>query len=921
MKMLLTFTFMIYTAIRARWTSKYKTAIHAAFKEYQNQYSIMFYPTFCKCGSRECAEKLDKDALTSHLCYNKHLAHLHMMSPFDATMGMYIIHPQQKIDISNWLNYKDGKSLFPLFKVDDCQISRKSDLVHVLIETDLQTYSMDISECCIKLEDYGLIKAWSVNENLNLLLETNIDHITDFITMFIQGRYFINNNLYIKRIQTVVASGKPCVYEDSIKLFSPPRITEAVIALSKAAQEASEQNKPIEVTKFPDVIVRPQKNLDDREEESKFEDPSKETPVVSEIEEKINDILSFTINPVNRNKSDANGALPVEEKTSEGAFKSSQEEEEDVIVKPPNVLIYTDKIETGKSVKAVLSKVLDPDRYTIYNLTILNLPKNTWVDQVALVVVCGNIMDVIADRFVEYIIHGGKVLSLCSNMLHKMLPFFKTAEVRENELVYFSYGEWKRVRMMHDTFCYQASPKRNGFVENHEDARLPSLNLPESTSVKDKKGNSHMFDVKILGTEETWQNPSILLATLASSGGKVVFSQIHLERDPMEYSRSRNIYETLKENDAARLGIISDLLSTYLEMEITRAPAFKGYSIGYLLSRKEDLKWEMLKNIDGLTEDYTLNMGALTIRFYTDEEIHVTVTDVFLPIVTHHKFRPKNFSPEQYYQFLDTRELGQLIIYTDVLKSSMYALSVRMKHGLAVIPRQQTQGQGRGNHVWLSPIGCAMFTLQVYISRDSILSKQISLLQHIVAVAMVSAVRSIPEYQAINLRIKWPNDIYVGKSTKIGGLIVRTLVDSSHYICDIGAGINLSNSKPTTCINDVISQYNQKHQTKLEKFSLEKYLALVFNQLEILLDDIEKGNIQRFYDLYYKYWLHKNASVTILTLNGEYQEATVDDIDDFGYLRVNTSIMGVSTKIAVHPDRNSFDFLQGLIIPVIEEDI
>lgn len=43
---------MIYTAIRARWTSKYKTAIHAAFKEYQNQYSIMFYPTFCKCGSR-----------------------------------------------------------------------------------------------------------------------------------------------------------------------------------------------------------------------------------------------------------------------------------------------------------------------------------------------------------------------------------------------------------------------------------------------------------------------------------------------------------------------------------------------------------------------------------------------------------------------------------------------------------------------------------------------------------------------------------------------------------------------------------------------------------------------------------------------------------------------------------------------------
>ncbi|KMQ96259.1 biotin--protein ligase [Lasius niger] len=699
--------------------------------------------------------------------------------------------------------------------------------------------------------------------------------------------------------------------------------TKAVIAFGKAAEDASELNKPIEITKFPGLIVRPQKDLNDREEEPKFEGPSKGTIVLSEFEEKINEILSFTISPVNHNsKSDANDALPKDEETSEDASKSSQsEEEDDMIVKPPNVLIYTDTIDTGKSVKAVLRKVLDPDRYTIYNLTILNLPKNTWVDQVALVVVCGNIMDVIADRFVEYIIHGGKVLSLCSNMLHKMLPFFKTAEVRENELVYFSYGEWKRVRMMHDTFCYQASPKRNGFVENHEDARLPSLNLPESTSVKDKKGNSHLFDVKILGTEETWQNPSILLATLASSGGKVVFSQIHLERDPVEYSRAKKLYETLRENDDARLGIISDLLSTHLEMEINRAPAFKGYSLGYLLSRNEDLKWEMFKNLKGLTEDHTLKLGALTIRFYTSEEIHVTVTDVFLPIVTHYKFCPKNFSPQQYYQYLDTRELGQLVIYADVLTSSMYAMGARMKHGFAIIPRQQTHGRGRGNNVWLSPIGCAMFTLQVFIPRNSILGKQISILQHIVAVAMVSAVRSIPGYQAINLRIKWPNDIYVGKSTKIGGLIVQTLVDESRYICDIGAGINLSNSKPTTCINDVISRYNQKHQTKLEELSYERYLALVFNQLEILLDDIEKGNIQHFYSLYYKYWLHKNASVTVLTLNGEYQEAIVDDIDDFGYLRVNTSIMGVGTKISVHPDRNSFDLLQGLIIPVIEEDI
>lgn len=41
-----------------------------------------------------------------------------------------------------------------------------------------------------------------------------------------------------------------------------------------------------------------------------------------------------------------------------------------MIVKPPNVLIYTDTIDTGKSVKAVLRKVLDPDRYVKLGFTI-----------------------------------------------------------------------------------------------------------------------------------------------------------------------------------------------------------------------------------------------------------------------------------------------------------------------------------------------------------------------------------------------------------------------------------------------------------------------------------------------------------------------------------------------------------------------
>jgi len=91
-----------------------------------------------------------------------------------------------------------------------------------------------------------------------------------------------------------------------------------------------------------------------------------------------------------------------------------------------------------------------------------------------------------------------------------------------------------------------------------------------------------------LGTEETWHNPSILLATLASSGGKVVFSQIHLEVDPMQYEYEENKFNVLKESNAVRLEIISDLLSTHLEMEtMQNAEELVQYTSAYFLGKFE----------------------------------------------------------------------------------------------------------------------------------------------------------------------------------------------------------------------------------------------------------------------------------------------------------------------------------------------
>lgn len=94
--------------------------------------------------------------------------------------------------------------------------------------------------------------------------------------------------------------------------------------------------------------------------------------------------------------------------------------------------------------------------------------------------------------------------------------------------------------------------------------------------------------MKVLGREETWQSPSILLATLPDSGGKVVFSQIHLEIDPMQYEYEGDKFDVLKKNNVARLEIISDLLSTHLGLDINPSRnQIVRYTPGYFLGKFE----------------------------------------------------------------------------------------------------------------------------------------------------------------------------------------------------------------------------------------------------------------------------------------------------------------------------------------------
>lgn len=54
------------------------------------------------------------------------------------------------------------------------------------------------------------------------------------------------------------------------------------------------------------------------------------------------------------------------------------------------------------------------------------------------------------------------------------------------------------------------------------------------------------------------------------------------------------------------------------------------------------------------------------------------------------------------------------------------------------------------------------------------------------AIAVVQAVVTLPGYANIPLRLKWPNDIYLGSDLKLGGVVVEATTLGPQVIVNIG---------------------------------------------------------------------------------------------------------------------------------------
>ncbi|WCJ44593.1 Biotin--protein ligase 2 [Euphorbia peplus] len=275
--------------------------------------------------------------------------------------------------------------------------------------------------------------------------------------------------------------------------------------------------------------------------------------------------------------------------------------------------------------------------------------------------------------------------------------------------------------------------------------------------------------------------------------------------------------------------------------------------------------------------------------------------------------RPENeehFNVESFFNSLHTTQFGRFLIWSPRLNSTHDVVSQNFGEipiGAVCVAEVQSKGRGRSKNVWDSPLGCLLFSFTLQMEDGRV----VPLLQYVVSLAVTEAIKEVCHtngLDVLDVKIKWPNDIYLN-GHKVGGILCTSTYRSKKFNVSAGIGLNIDNEKPTTCLNAILRELSPA----ASKLRREKILAAFFNKFENFYRVFTSQGFQPLEELYYKTWLHSGQWVTIQEKKGDQlveDVVTIQGLTSSGYL---LAIGDDNQMCELHPDGNSLDFLQGLI--------
>ena len=196
--------------------------------------------------------------------------------------------------------------------------------------------------------------------------------------------------------------------------------------------------------------------------------------------------------------------------------------------------------------------------------------------------------------------------------------------------------------------------------------------------------------------------------------------------------------------------------------------------------------------------------------------------------------------------------------------------------GTVVWANFQTNGKGQKGNVWESEDGKNL-TFSIILYPFRIEPSQQFLLNKAISLGIIDFLKTKIDKSLV--KIKWPNDIYVGNHKIAGVLIENEILGVNLQSSIVGIGLN---------VNQLVFSANIPNPTSLSlvtgiDFNIEEVLLQLLNKIEARIINLYNNDIDLINNDYLNNLLHYKIDKKYIVKNVEIQ-AMIIDISEYGQL-------------------------------------
>ncbi len=226
----------------------------------------------------------------------------------------------------------------------------------------------------------------------------------------------------------------------------------------------------------------------------------------------------------------------------------------------------------------------------------------------------------------------------------------------------------------------------------------------------------------------------------------------------------------------------------------------------------------------------------------------------------------------------------QKIVHLDTIDStnnyfSKLSKDQKFPEGSIITSSFQESGKGQGDNSWESEKEKnLLFSMILYpdflaIDNNFLLSKTISL-----------GILDYLKLKTKNVKIKWPNDIYINDEKIAGILIENTIKGSTINQCIVGIGLNLNQSM---FISDAPNPVSLSQITG-DFYSTKDELEILRDCIRTFYEKLRKSKFEEINELYINSLYRFNEFYNYTSNNNTF-EARIKGVNEYGHLQIEKS--------------------------------